>query len=220
MAGTIVVDRLESDASYASSINIASPVIVSNTFAFPAGSNTAPAITPSGDTNTGIFFPAADTIGFSGGGVEGFRLNSDGNLQLASGKSIVNSSGDAILNQSGSILQTVASHSITGGSNFNPGTIAVTLNNVKANSKVVGYWYTGQFSTTISYPNGFPYFSGGGVSTTFYIYPSTSGTVIIPFYDSNPNTGTNTYTLNTSVSSAWCGAGGYGYGYVFYEITG
>ena len=34
MAGTIVVDRLESDASYASSINIASPVIVSNTTTF------------------------------------------------------------------------------------------------------------------------------------------------------------------------------------------
>ena len=82
MAGTIVVDRLESDASYASSINIASPVIVSNTFAFPAGSNTAPAITPSGDTNTGIFFPAADTIAFSEGGVESMRITSAGNVGI------------------------------------------------------------------------------------------------------------------------------------------
>jgi hypothetical protein len=82
MAGTIVVDRLESDASYASSINIASPVIVSNTFAFPAGSNTAPAITPSGDTNTGIFFPAADTIAFAEGGVESMRIDSSGNVGI------------------------------------------------------------------------------------------------------------------------------------------
>ena len=82
MAGIIVVDRIESDASYASSINIASPVIVSNTFAFPAGSNTAPAITPSGDTNTGIFFPAADTIAFSEGGVESMRINSSGNVGI------------------------------------------------------------------------------------------------------------------------------------------
>jgi len=85
MAGIIVVDRIESDASYASSINIASPVIVSNTFAFPAGSNTAPAITPSGDTNTGIFFPAADTIAFAEGGVEQMRLTSVGDLQINSG---------------------------------------------------------------------------------------------------------------------------------------
>jgi hypothetical protein len=80
MAGIIVVDRIESDASYASSINIASPVIVSNTFAFPAGSNTAPAITPSGDNNTGIFFPAADTIAFAEGGTEAMRLTSAGDM--------------------------------------------------------------------------------------------------------------------------------------------
>jgi hypothetical protein len=39
MAGTIVVDRLESDASYASSINVASPLVVSNTISI--GSNLA-----------------------------------------------------------------------------------------------------------------------------------------------------------------------------------
>jgi hypothetical protein len=33
-----------------------------------------------GDANTGIFFPAADTIAFSEGGVESMRINSDGIL--------------------------------------------------------------------------------------------------------------------------------------------
>jgi hypothetical protein len=37
------------------------------------------------DTNTGIFFPAADTIAFSEGGVEQMRLNSSGDLQMNSG---------------------------------------------------------------------------------------------------------------------------------------
>jgi hypothetical protein len=37
------------------------------------------------DTNTGIFFPAADTIAFSEGGVEQMRLNSAGDLQMNSG---------------------------------------------------------------------------------------------------------------------------------------
>jgi hypothetical protein len=46
----------------------------------PAGSASAPAIYPTGDTNTGIFFPAADTIAFSEGGVESMRVNSIGNL--------------------------------------------------------------------------------------------------------------------------------------------
>jgi hypothetical protein len=37
------------------------------------------------DANTGIFFPAADTIAFSEGGVEQMRLNSAGDLQMNSG---------------------------------------------------------------------------------------------------------------------------------------
>jgi len=45
-----------------------------------AGSAALPAITTSGDTNTGIFFPAADTIAFSEGGVESMRITSAGNL--------------------------------------------------------------------------------------------------------------------------------------------
>jgi hypothetical protein len=37
------------------------------------------------DANTGIFFPAADTIAFSEGGVEQMRLNAAGDLQMNSG---------------------------------------------------------------------------------------------------------------------------------------
>jgi hypothetical protein len=47
-----------------------------------AGTAAAPAITTSGDTNTGIFFPAADTIAFSEGGAEAMRLDSSGNLGI------------------------------------------------------------------------------------------------------------------------------------------
>jgi hypothetical protein len=47
-----------------------------------AGSNTAPSITTTGDTNTGIFFPAADTIAFSEGGVEAARIDASGNMGI------------------------------------------------------------------------------------------------------------------------------------------
>jgi hypothetical protein len=56
---------------------------------FSAGTAALPALTTSGDTNTGIFFPAADTIAFSEGGVEAMRLTSDGSLVLN------NTGGDA-----------------------------------------------------------------------------------------------------------------------------
>jgi hypothetical protein len=47
-----------------------------------AGTVSAPAITTTGDTNTGIFFPAADTIAFSEGGVESMRIDSSGGVGI------------------------------------------------------------------------------------------------------------------------------------------
>jgi trimeric autotransporter adhesin len=49
---------------------------------FSAGTVSAPAITTTGDTNTGIFFPAADTIAFAEGGVESMRIDASGNLGI------------------------------------------------------------------------------------------------------------------------------------------
>jgi hypothetical protein len=48
--------------------------------AFVAGTAALPAITTTGDTNTGMFFPAADTIAFAEGGAESMRIDSSGNL--------------------------------------------------------------------------------------------------------------------------------------------
>lgn len=48
----------------------------------PAGTVSAPSITTDGDTNTGIFFPAADTIAFTEGGTEVMRITSAGNVGI------------------------------------------------------------------------------------------------------------------------------------------
>jgi hypothetical protein len=50
--------------------------------AFVAGTAALPAITTTGDTNTGIFFPAADTIAFSEGGAEAMRIDSAGQVGI------------------------------------------------------------------------------------------------------------------------------------------
>ncbi len=48
----------------------------------PDGTASAPALSNDGDTNTGIFFPAADTIAFAEGGVESMRIDASGNMGL------------------------------------------------------------------------------------------------------------------------------------------
>jgi hypothetical protein len=64
-----------------SSPTIASPTFTSQS-TFAAGTAALPAITTTGDTNTGMFFPAADTIAFAEGGAEAMRLDSSGNVGI------------------------------------------------------------------------------------------------------------------------------------------
>ena len=45
---------------------------------FGAGTAALPGLTTTGDTNTGIYFPAADTLGFTTGGTERMRISSAG----------------------------------------------------------------------------------------------------------------------------------------------
>jgi len=57
------------------------PIITGGTITgatFAAGAVGTPSITTTGDTNTGIYFPAADTIAFTEGGTEAMRIDSSG----------------------------------------------------------------------------------------------------------------------------------------------
>jgi hypothetical protein len=86
----------------------------------PAGSAGAPAIYPTGDSNTGIFFPAADTIAFAEGGAESARFDNTGRLTLNNSlklsKTTATSSGEVL----GSIIAeaTYASPNYVASMNF------------------------------------------------------------------------------------------------------
>jgi hypothetical protein len=68
----------------ASGQTLTSPTI-SGVSTFAAGTAAAPAITTTGDTNTGIFFSAADTIDFAEGGVAVGQFDSSANFKFNSG---------------------------------------------------------------------------------------------------------------------------------------
>jgi len=47
-----------------------------------AGTAAAPAITTSGDTNTGIYFPSADTVAITTGGTQALTVNANGDMDV------------------------------------------------------------------------------------------------------------------------------------------
>jgi hypothetical protein len=69
---------------------------------FAAGTAALPAITRTGDTNTGIFFPAADTIAFSEGGAESMRIDSSGNVGIGTAAFSLSAAGRGLLEINGS----------------------------------------------------------------------------------------------------------------------
>lgn len=61
--------------SIAGSLTVGTTGVFGGVVSFPDGSVSAPSITNTGDTNTGIYFPAADTVGIAAGGVDAARFN-------------------------------------------------------------------------------------------------------------------------------------------------
>ncbi len=84
--GTFTIAAPNSNTSYTLTLPQTSGTILtsggSQTIEFVAGSASTPSITFTGDTNTGIFSPAADTIAFAEGGVEAMRIDSSGRVGI------------------------------------------------------------------------------------------------------------------------------------------
>jgi hypothetical protein len=101
------------------------------------GTAAAPAIVPTGDTNTGVFFPAADTIAFTEGGTESLRINSSGNVSIgtATALSKLHVHGDLTMSNA-----TVSTTAATGGLTL-PATAAGYLTvSINGTSRKIPYY--------------------------------------------------------------------------------
>ena len=95
-----------------------------------AGTNSAPAITTTGDTNTGIYFPAADTVGFAEGGT-GFKVGYRNVPQSGSAKT---TSYTLATSDVGEFIEVGASGSITiPDATFSAGDVVYLFNNTSGN---------------------------------------------------------------------------------------
>jgi hypothetical protein len=73
----VSTDQINEKTS-ATGVTIDGVLLKDSTVVAGAGTNSAPSITTTGDTDTGIYFPAADNIGFATGGTIRGRWTTDG----------------------------------------------------------------------------------------------------------------------------------------------
>jgi hypothetical protein len=101
-----------------------------------AGTAAAPVISKVDDTNTGIFFPAADTIAFAEGGAEAARIDSSGRLLVGTSTSAGNAKFEVTetrrlsATQGGSgWLELTDSAAVTSGTLTDIATVSMTARN-------------------------------------------------------------------------------------------
>ena len=84
LSGTEVLPIVQSSATVKVSIAdvTAGRAVSATSISTGLGAVGTPAYTFTGDTNTGMWSPAADTIAFSEGGVEAMRIDSSGNVGI------------------------------------------------------------------------------------------------------------------------------------------
>jgi hypothetical protein len=221
-----------SAASAALTLDSSGNLTTSGTLTFPAGSASSPSIQATGDPNTGLFFPAADTIAFAEGGTEVLRIDSSGRLGLGTTSpayplSILNAtnnfvqfskSGDAV---AGSLIGRANVTDELRIQNSENAPIAFLTNNTEraridsSGRLLVGAdaSYTG-FNKTIELHN-----SGSGLDQPAYAvfsYPGTGATNAGRYHlyrSRGSSVGTNTIVANNDTLGylIWHGANGTGY---------
>ena len=184
---------------------------------FRAGTAALPAITTTGDTNTGIFFPAADTIAFAEGGAEALRIASAGQIGIGGANygtsgQVLTSGGAAAApswttpatpSSSGQLIR--APQVLTSGTSY---TTPAGCNSILV--EALGGGGGGARGTTISGGGG-----AGYVKKYFTVSPSTAYTYAIGAGGAARTTngvgnagGSTTLTVGATTITAGGGAGG------------
>ena len=173
-----VLNAIPNTAGSVLSSNISSGVTIN----FADGSASTPSITNDGDTNTGIFFPAADTIAFSEGGTEAMRLDSSGNVGIGTSSPLVTSANRKVVTLNGT---------------------TDAMYNIGVNGTYTGFFYSSASNTQIGSATSIPLQFYTGDTERMRI--DSSGRVTTPFQPAfsafnsvDFSTGQSTITYNST----------------------
>ena len=123
----------------------------------PDGSASAPALSNDGDSNTGIFFPAADTIAFAEGGTEAMRIDSSGNVGI--GTSSPTQEMELRKDQAGG-----TQFKVTNKTNSGAATAGVNFENSTSDSATISLWDSGSIGAYSAYGLGIGHLGTGGIA--------------------------------------------------------
>lgn len=201
-------------------------ISVSSVATFGAGTVSAPSITTSGDTNTGIYFPAADTIAFTEGGAEAMRIDSSGRVLIgstsASGSNLLQVTGDASISgltvgKGGGAISTntaigtsALNANTTGSANTAIGNQSMLLNTTGAGSTAVGFASLRSNTTGINDAHGYQalYFNTTGTNNAALGYAAMQSNTTGGY-----NTGLGYFALYSNTTASNNTAVGYQAGY-------
>lgn len=161
---------------------------------FADGTAAAPSITNDGDTNTGVFYPAADTVGVSTGGSERVRVDSSGNVGIGTSSPSVKL--DVATDSNTAINLTYARNANAGSSAY---AISGWGNNSSSNA--------GQVAIASTANTGY----GGGGD---FIFLANTGDMTLRTTTAKPITFYTNSTLSASITSAGLFQFNSGYGSV------
>ena len=197
-ATSLLTDTID-EKTVSVGVTIESVLLKDGLVAVQAGTALLPSIVPTGDTNTGVWFPAADTVAASTAGVERMRIDSSGNVGIAQASPTatldVNGSlrlnGEYPVGTYNNAIGTLALGSLTtGNSNVAVGRDALYSNTKGSHNTAVGYraLYSNIGTTFTVSPALGTYNTALGLNALYY---NTTGV-------SNTATGTQALYLNTA----------------------
>jgi hypothetical protein len=108
---------------------------------FAAGAVGTPSVSAFNDVNTGIWFPAADTLAVSTAGVEALRVNSSGVLSLVNNPTLSGGTANGVLYLNGSKVATSGTALVFDGTNLGIGTSSPATK-LHVNTGAAGYAIT------------------------------------------------------------------------------
>ena len=145
---------------------------ISSLAGLSAGAVGTPSVAPTGDTNTGVWFPAADTVAVSTGGNERFRIDSSGNLLVTNAAGLGYGSG------SGGTVTQATSKATTVVLNKPCGQITLNAASLAANTSVT-FFLTNSLMTTADTLNISMVNASGSNGAYIFTVTAATGTAVI-----------------------------------------